>query len=173
MISVRGPNNIAVIGTTAAPVMDICHDVVFDHDLDMIRMKYNISRDEIVESLNWFISVMPVTREDDIELEVYTDGVDLAVDIVGTSDVIFVDIIRRGLEILGPDCDISEATAMSLSTILYGYFSQIAEGVDPEYTDITSEIVCKEFAKKYGEISQQTAIELSEYIQRTLDETFA
>jgi hypothetical protein len=164
MIATRGPNEIAVVERTGAPVVEVCHSIIDSDFITEIQEKYAITYSEFVESVAWYYECYGPSDLDFIELAF--DG--FSIEAVGLSSWFCVASVFKGITRDSGETDsLKKLFSNGLTHLMMDSFEAYLN--DREWPSSAHQILFDAFQAVYGEIDYLEAHKLLSDLEEAFD----
>lgn len=167
MITKKGPNNVAVVGKLAVPVIDICSAFITSDTITEIIEKYPLTKEEIIECILFFHLNYGPTENDFIELVCdYVHG-NMSVDTAGLSDWVYISTFVRGIVDAPSEDSIMELYTIGLQRAMHEALTSVIE--DKPWPNKLSEMIFSAFEKSFGKVDPMEAAVLRKTLEEDIE----
>lgn len=158
MIGVRGPNNIEVLEPKGIPVKEIAESVLLRNYLTGIARRYGISREELFEAIDHYLSVNILSNDDMVEFKCDFGKTDeLNVTTISVSDLVFISTVMFGTIHDPAEDSINDLYVKGIAELIRECLIDVSNHSEDYKANPLHNIVYRSFCKAYGEIDNVEA----------------
>lgn len=153
MIGVRGPKRITVLEPRVVPTEEVSEAIILRDTLSEVSERYYISRDEIIESIQQFITDHDFQQYDVAEFICSKDEIgELTVVTTTVSDLVFLCCVSYGESLLPEEDSVDALYTKGVAEIIRECLFDVSEERDDYIHSDVHKIVYRGFSTAYGDI---------------------